>query len=85
MTQDEMLKEERETFGENTWVYCDQHMRPHLTGWCTVGVRNKTKLNFTPSGDHQEDCKAAVAECRARGFELYADFVAERQKNGSAL
>lgn len=60
-------KEDAEFFGEDTWIYCDQHMRPHTTGWCTVSLRNKTALNSKTYED-------AVIECRAKNFELYSDF-----------
>jgi hypothetical protein len=53
-------------FGSNVWVYCNQHMRPHLTGWCTVHNRNKTKLDASVVGD-------AYEECRVRGFDLYGE------------
>ena len=66
-------KEDARIFGENVWVYCDQHMRPHLTGWCTVGPRNKTKLDAT-------DMKAAFQECRDKGYELYEDLQRKNQK-----
>lgn len=33
-------------FGENAWIYCRQHMRPHLTGWCGVDVRDKVGLGI---------------------------------------
>lgn len=59
-------KEDARVFGEGTWVYCNQHMRPHQTGWCTVSPRNKIALAATT-------LEEAYAECRARGFELYAD------------
>lgn len=58
------LTEDAIVFGENVWVYCNQHLRPHLTGWCTVPARNKVKLDATT-----ED--AAHAECEAKGFTLY--------------
>lgn len=55
-------------FGENRWVYCRQHLRPHTTGWCTVNVHEKTLLQATNGED-------ADAECREKGFELYSDLV----------
>jgi hypothetical protein len=60
------LTEDEVTFGRGKWVYCTQHMRPHLTGWCTVANRNKTLL-VAPTD------KVAYNECRERGFELYRD------------
>jgi hypothetical protein len=61
-------KEDSRYFGENVWIYCDQHMRPHMTGWCTVSNRNKTLLKATEQ-------VGAYKECLERGFELYDDFV----------
>ena len=59
-------KEDSRIFGEEAWVYCSQHMRPHRTGWCTVSPRNKTALEA-------KTLEAAYAECRERGFDLYDD------------
>lgn len=55
---------DEEAFGENTWVYCSQHLRPHTTGWCTVDVSEKTPLKAKTYAD-------AVEECVDRKFELY--------------
>lgn len=60
-----MTEDERE-FGSGVWVYCNQHLRPHQTGWCGVDNRNKTRLLATSYAD-------AVVECRARGMRLYQD------------
>lgn len=71
MTEDDTFEalrrpptEDEIAFGRNTWVYCSQHMRPHMTGWCTVENHNKARLEATT----QED---AYEECRRRGYELY--------------
>lgn len=71
MTEDdtfEALKkpptEDQIAFGRNAWIYCDQHLRPHTTGWCTVSSRNKIKLD---AGDYTE----AVAECIKHGYTIY--------------
>jgi hypothetical protein len=56
--------EDEIAFGRKVWVYCDQHMRPHMTGWCTVSNRNKIKLAATTQN-------GAYEECKERGFELY--------------
>jgi len=61
-------KEDAKHFGEDAWVYCSQHMRAHQTGWCTVAVEDKVKLDAMNGPD-------AEAECRRRGLELYSDFV----------
>lgn len=58
--------EDAKVFGEGRYVYCNQHMHPHTTGWCTVSPRNKTLLEAT-------ERDAAYAECRAKGFELYGE------------
>jgi len=56
--------EDEKAFGSRAWIYCDQHMRPHETGWCTVGVSHKRKLDAT-------DYYAAIRECKSKGFALY--------------
>lgn len=53
-------------FGENVYVYCNQHLAPHRTGWCTVSNHNKVALGAA-------NYDAAVDECRAKGFTLYSD------------
>jgi len=50
------------------WVYCDQHQRAHMTGWCTVGVSNKVCLC---DGDKTED--EATEKCRRWGFKMRYD------------
>lgn len=61
MTEDEI------EFGVGVIVYCDQHLRPHKTGWCTVGNRHKVKLDTTSLD------KTANDECRAKGYVLFSD------------
>lgn len=66
---DEETKESTEdeiAFGKDAWVYCSQHMRPHLTGWCSVSPRDKAGLGV-------ETAEQAYEKCRAWGFELYSD------------
>jgi predicted RNA-binding protein with PUA-like domain len=58
MTEDEI------GFGRKQWIYCSQHMAPHLTGWCTVSNRNKTKLDA-------QNRKDAYNECKRSGLKLY--------------
>jgi hypothetical protein len=53
-------------FGRKVWIYCGQHMAPHMTGWCTVSNRNKILLNAKTLDE-------AVAECRENGYTLYSD------------
>jgi hypothetical protein len=57
------MTEDETEFGKNSWVYCNQHRRPHSTGWCTVDNSNKVKLEATNLID-------ARAECNRRGFPL---------------
>lgn len=66
-------EEDARVFGVGAWVYCNQHMRPHLTGWCTVSPRNKTKLDATND-------KAAYEECRLKRFELFGESSAPEAK-----
>ncbi len=58
--------EDESAFGADAWVYCNQHMRPHQTGWCGVSPRDKVGLGVTTA-------EAALEKCRAWGFALYAD------------
>lgn len=53
-------------FGKDAWVYCNQHMRAHQTGWCSVAARDKVGLGV-------KTAEEAEVKCRAWGFELYAD------------
>lgn len=62
----ETILEDQVVFGDNAWVYCDQHMAAHTTGWCTVGAANKTLLVA-------QDYTQANIECRQRGFPLHID------------
>jgi|AntAceMinimDraft_11_1070367.scaffolds.fasta_scaffold75311_4 hypothetical protein len=71
MTEDDTFErlrrlptEDEVQFGHKVWVYCDQHMRPHLTGWCTVSARNKIQLKATTDIE-------AYAECKERNLEIY--------------
>lgn len=45
------------------YVYCDQHMAPHSTGWCTVPNKFKTALRA-------KNLTEAMAECRSCGYAL---------------
>jgi hypothetical protein len=49
-----------------TWVYCKQHVRPHTTGWCTVGVRDKVALAA-------KNRESAYAEARALGYAIHGE------------
>ena len=63
MSANEPKTEDATKFGEGAWVYCDQHLRPHMTGWCTVRVDSKVLLRA-------KSMEAAYAECKERGFRL---------------
>lgn len=56
-TEDELA------FGKDVWVYCRQHMKPHKTGWCSVGAHDKVGLGVT-------NAKMAERKCIEWGFEL---------------
>lgn len=53
-------------FGRGAWVYCNQHMRPHPTGWCTVSPRDKIGLGV-------KTAQEAYDKCREWNLPLYAD------------
>jgi len=53
-------------FGKDAWVYCNQHLKAHETGWCTVSPRDKVGLGVKTAAE-------AYEKCRAWGFVLYAD------------
>lgn len=53
------------------WVYCCAHLRPHTTGWCTVGRRQKICLGVTGRG--RDAAGAADAECRALGLHIVGE------------
>lgn len=59
----EETTEDLKTFGD-CYVYCKQHLNPHKTGWCTVSVDEKIKLNA-------KDLKEAFDECKKLGYELF--------------
>lgn len=63
--QVEVLADER-AFGKDAWVYCNQHMKAHQTGWCSVSPRDKVGLGVTTAQE-------AYEKCRAWGFTLYSD------------
>lgn len=61
----EQTEDEKE-FGADRWVYCKQHLRPHVTGWCTVSNKDKIALNAKTRDE-------AYAEARIRGLKIYDD------------
>jgi hypothetical protein len=46
------------------YVYCSQHVAPHATGWCSVGLHDKTPLKATTAQD-------AFAEVKALGLPIH--------------
>lgn len=59
--------EDHAVFGRG-YVYCKPHLAAHTTGWCTVSVRDKIRLDSTNLRD-------AEAECRVKALPLYNDSV----------
>ena len=68
-TDDPMEFEDYNVFG-GTWVYCNQHMKPHMTGWCSVSVRDKIGLGIEGK---QENAQEAYAKARAFGLPIYGE------------
>lgn len=58
--------EDEKEFGRNRLVYCKEHLRPHSTGWCSVGNRHKVALNSIHP-------KEAYEECKIRGFKIIGE------------
>lgn len=58
------ITEDETYFGRGVYVYCDQHLRPHSTGWCTVSVKHKVGLSA-------DTIESAYAECESRGFKIF--------------
>jgi hypothetical protein len=52
------------------WVYCGQHLNPHRSGWCTVGVDWKVGLGSFPGTD-DEQRRLAAEKCELLGLKLY--------------
>jgi len=59
------------TFGDD-WVYCNQHLRPHPTGWCSVDVRDKLGLGI-PQDEYSERARQAYKKCKLFGLPIYGD------------
>lgn len=58
-------------FGEKTYVYCTEHLNPHLTGWCTIEVDKKVGLGIKHEG--HESRERARDKCRSLGLRLFQD------------
>jgi hypothetical protein len=72
MDEQKQLTEDEQAFGVGAWVYCNQHMRAHQTGWCSVSPRDKVGLGVATG-------REAYDKCREWGFALYADLQSEAQ------
>jgi len=53
-----------QAFGRDQWVYCRQHVKPHETGWCSVGVYDKIGLGVQTADE-------AYAKCEAWGLPIF--------------
>lgn len=51
-------------FGRGAWVYCRQHVKPHPTGWCSVGVYDKIGLGVSTA-------KEAYAKCEEWDLKIF--------------
>ena len=67
----EQLTEDAQMFGD-AWVYCMDHVKPHKTGWCGVGVNHKLSLG-TFQGTRREQEQKALDKCRLFGLPIYSD------------
>ena len=65
------MEEDAKVFGENQWVYCRQHMKPHATGWCSVSVNDKLGLGI--SGNDTQAAKDAYEKCREWNLPIYGE------------
>lgn len=61
--------EDVKAFGRDEWVYCYEHLRPHLTGWCTVACSRKVGLGI--HGRTQEAEEAAYAKVERLGLKIF--------------
>lgn len=75
MDENKEPTEDEIAFGKGAWVYCNQHMRAHQTGWCTVANRDKVGLGVSTVQEAED-------KCRQWGFPLYADLYGS--KGGAA-
>lgn len=64
---EQKIQTEDQILGE--WIYCGQHLRPHQSGWCTVGLEDKVGLGpFTGASDVQS--QKAMEKCRHLGLKI---------------
>jgi thiamine monophosphate synthase len=68
------MSDDEKAFGEKAWIYCGQHRRPHVTGWCTVSVRDKVGLGMRlGEANYQGEAERAAEKCRKFGLPLFVD------------
>ena len=60
------MTEDEKAFGQDQWVYCKAHLKPHLTGWCKVGDYDKVGLGIKGQHNAQE----AYEKCEEWGFNV---------------
>lgn len=72
MTHENELTEDAQVFGVDAWVYCMDHVKPHQTGWCGVGVSHKLSLG-TFEGSYHEQAQQALAKCRLSNLPIYGE------------
>lgn len=63
------ITEDEQVFGKDAWVYCNQHLAAHMTGWCPISVRDKLGLGLF--GDSKE--REAFEKCRQFGLKLHGE------------
>jgi hypothetical protein len=59
-------EDDADYFGKDAFVYCASHLRPHLTGWCTVPLTEKVRL-------HALNYEEANDQCRRLKLPLFED------------
>jgi hypothetical protein len=60
-TDDELV------FGKDAWVYCYDHCKPHMTGWCGIGVSHKLGLGLVGRSEEQN----AYDKCELFNLRIY--------------
>jgi len=64
IASEKLFEEDTLLYGENCWVYCTPHRRIHLTGWCSVGAKEKIKIPVAPNATEDEAQKVWAAMSR---------------------